>query len=651
MRRLWVLGCVLLGIASGAAADEGYGPLIRAGLSEELAIGADLFFSETFEGNGRTCGTCHLASENYTLPADLSGVSEQSPLMVGDPDNLNHVPELELCDLADSNEDCQAIRQNGLILVNADGDNEGPDGARSYSMRSIPHVLSLETSLTAPPNGLDEATGWSGDGAPGDGTLREFAIGAVRQHFTLDTDRLLGDFREPDGPELDAMETFQRQLGRRNDINLTAVQFLDDNATDGVVIFNEEGGRCSRCHVNAGALSGAVNANFNTHIEENRIAGCQNLPSGDPGKCAEESADLVPGANHDGGFGVASLLGDDRWGDGTFNTTPLIEAADTPPFFHDNSRDTLEAAIAFYRSSVFLDSPACDGVNLCGLEGTGALGPEIRLGAMLRILNAGLNISMAVQRLHAAFELRATQPATDPSVIKVLELAGEELADAKAAIGRNKFVGVPVFDNTGNHILEARAELDQAAATLDGYIANGASGLQLAVLITSLVATTNDHLSDSFYDETSATCAARGVAVNPGSYHDCRWIYDLGEANVLFDNAGVTPSIVESETEITWTPTLDGNAILTMRWVTAEWTNPLFAETVLEDLSRNPDFDPITFTGSVTELADGSYERSYSHTIPCRPNAKYRMTATARVGGVTETDSDTVKAPRYCIGF
>lgn len=57
MRVSFVLGCLLLVIGFPASAEEGYGPLIANGLDEELAIGADLFFSETFEGNGRTCAT------------------------------------------------------------------------------------------------------------------------------------------------------------------------------------------------------------------------------------------------------------------------------------------------------------------------------------------------------------------------------------------------------------------------------------------------------------------------------------------------------------------------------------------------------------------------------------------------------------------
>jgi hypothetical protein len=638
-----MLGCLLLA-AGPAFAEQGYGPLIANGLDPQLAIGADLFFSETFQGNGRTCATCHAVAANFTLPANLSGVSESDPLMVGDPNNPAHVPELELCHPTNATENCQAIRQNGLILVNADANNPGPDGFRSYSMRSTPHVLSLPTSIQgSSPN--DERTGWSGDV----GSLRDFATAAVRQHFTLDTARGPGDFREPTDAELDAMAAFQLELGRRNDIDVAVFAFLDANADLGVALFNEDfgsGGRCSRCHANAGALAAGVNANFDTHIEERRMSTCPGDTN--PGRCAAQSVQLVPGANHDGGLGLnPHVSGDGRWGDGTFSTPPLIEAADTAPFFHDNRDTALENAIGFYRQPVFLDSPACNGVDPCGLGGTGAIGPEIQIGAMLRILNAGFNVALGVQRMNAALGLLDTEPGTDPTVIKTLTLAREEIVDARAVL-QAKFVGVPVFANTGNHILDARSELLQAQSALDTMIASGASAVSLASAIAGVVATSEAHLSGDFYDESPATCADRGVTVAPGEYHDCRWVYDLGRANVIFDNDGVTPSILSQHTRLTWVPVPGGTATLSLYWRTSEWTNPLFEATVLTDLAPNPDFLPITFT-AVTQLPSGEFERSYSHTVECHPNRKYKMTVTARVGGLTETATKTVKASPYCI--
>jgi hypothetical protein len=61
----------------------------------------------------------------------------------------------------------------------------------------------------------------------------------------------------------------------------------------------------------------------------------------------------------------------------------------------------------------------------------------------------------------------------------------------------------------------------------------------------------------------------------------------------------------------------------------------VFDNTVLSELSRNGSTTVATFTGSVTQLPNGQFERSFSHTIPCVPNKKYEMTVQARVGGVT----------------
>lgn len=650
MRRRLAVGCALLVIGSlPAMAAQGYGPLIAHGLDPQLATGADLFFSETFGGNGRTCATCHKVDHNYTLQADLSNVSASDPLMIADPDNPAFVPNLELCDPNSPTENCQAIRQNGLILENRDDNLPGSDGARSYVMRSVPHLLSMATSLEAPAGPFADATGWASDGAPGDGSLRQFAAGAAEQHFTHDVARNPGDFPVLTDDELDAMDAFQRQLGRLEDINLASVTMLDDNAISGQVTFSEAGGRCSRCHNNAGALSGTINQNFDTNVEELRMFVCENSPL-DPGQCAPASAQIVAGASFDGGRGLdPDPNGEAIWGDGTFNTPPLIEAADTPPFFHDNADATLETAIGFYRTPQFLDSPACAGITTCGLEGTPAGGPERNLGAMLRVLNAGFNLSMGAQRLHEAYNLLNTEPGTDPSVAKVLTLAKDELVDARTVI-HAKFLGTGVFANTGNHILDAYNQLGQTISDLDNQITNGAEGLEVAVLLTQVIGVANNHLSDDFYDESPTRCADRGVTVSQGEYNDCRWLYDLGSANVVFDDAGVTPSIVSGATDLTWSFNSDGSAKLTMTWQTAEWSNPLFDKTVLSDISPNPSFSPITFTGNVTQLSNGDFQRTFTYTFPCVPGVrKYQMDVTARVGGVTETDSDTAKSPGFCL--
>ena len=118
-------------------------------------------------------------------------------------------------------------------------------------MRGVPHTLALRTSTQ---NG---ATGWSGDGSPGD--LREFATGAVTQHFPKTLNRVPGvDFRLPTAEELDAMLAFQLSLGRQQDIDLaTLPPFADATVEEGAPVQSapaRDGSTraCTACHTNGG---------------------------------------------------------------------------------------------------------------------------------------------------------------------------------------------------------------------------------------------------------------------------------------------------------------------------------------------------------------------------------------------------------------
>jgi hypothetical protein len=73
--------------------------------------------------------------------------------------------------------------------------------------------------------------------------------------------------------------------------------------------------------------------------------------------------DLVCSANDNCPGGVCIALG---FGDGTFDAPVVIEAAATPPYFHNNSVPTLEAAVGFYCSPEFqerLGFAPPDGIN------------------------------------------------------------------------------------------------------------------------------------------------------------------------------------------------------------------------------------------------------------------------------------------------
>jgi cytochrome c553 len=398
-----------------------------ADLHKHITAGRTLFFEETFAGNGRTCGTCHPAENNFTIDPDfIATLSSDDPLFVAE-----FVPELQ------SNfENPKLMRELGLILENADGFD---DLVNKFTMRGVPHTLALTTSLRPAPSGADgttippqQRTGWSGDGAPGSGTLREFAIGAVTQHFPRTLHRVPGtDFRLPTDEELDALEAFQLSLGRSEDPDLASLSLKDPVARRGVEIFltadSENGtvaaGKCNVCHANGGAalaaLPGGFNFNFDTGVEA----------------LADHPADHIdPGRRPpDGGFGAEphpSLPG--AFGNGTFNTPPLVEAADTAPFFHNSAVQTLEESVAFYNSEAFRDSPA--GQFLAASDSGGIaiqLAPTQveAVARFLRVLNVLENIRSGIELLKSgatpfdsgATELLGQAEAEIGDAIRVLE--------------------------------------------------------------------------------------------------------------------------------------------------------------------------------------------------------------------------------------
>jgi cytochrome c553 len=361
----------VVAMASLLAACETPPPAPPDPKAEQIAKGRQLFFNETFNGNGRTCGTCHPAENNFTIdPAFIARLPAGDPLFVAE-----FTPAL-----AKNFENPRLMREFGLILENLDGFD---DLENRFVMRGVPHVLGLRVSVASPQG---PRTGWSGDGAPGDGSLRSFAMGAVIQHFTKTLNRVPGvDFRLPTDEELDALEAFQLSLGRQEDLTLP-LPLKGTVAKRGQELFlDNKVGKCNFCHQNAGANAnfggGSLgNQNFNTGVED--------LPD-QPARLTKEK---VP---RDDGFR--------RPGDNTFNTPPLVEAADTPPFFHNNAVATIEAAVAFYDGASFNNSPA--GKVLAGATGAGIAldGTQSQaIASFLRVLNALENIRTAQIALERA---------------------------------------------------------------------------------------------------------------------------------------------------------------------------------------------------------------------------------------------------------
>jgi hypothetical protein len=355
-------------------------------VGQTVGEGGDLFFRGLFGGNGRTCGTCHRVTNNQGLDLDfISTLSSSDKLFVAEfSASQGGVPGLERPAL---------MRGHALILENVDG-LENP--TVKFTMRGVPHSLSLATSIRAPADGRApvQRTGWSGDGAPDTGALRLFPVGAVRQHFPKSLNRVAGvDFVLPTDAQLDRMEAFTLASGRLNELSLSKVTLSDAAAQAGKIRFLDADARCSGCHANAGAnVSTGENRNFDTGVEQ----------APDPSQATETHP-------RDGGFGIAARDCNadginDCFGDGTFNSTPLVEAADTEPFFHNNSAATIEDAVAFFTTAAFANSPAG---RVTGVPTPIPLSATdiANIGKFLRVLNAAFNASISVQRNNAALTL------------------------------------------------------------------------------------------------------------------------------------------------------------------------------------------------------------------------------------------------------
>jgi cytochrome c peroxidase len=398
-------------------------------LDRLISRGATLFFDEPFGGNGRTCGTCHPASNNFTIdPAFIRTLPGSDPLFVAE---FN--PALAKL------EKPQLMRRFGLILENLDGLT---DPTRKFVMRGVPHTLGMQVSLErdqALTGAPAEMTGWSGDGAPGSGSLRDFAVGAVTQHFTKRLDRVPGqDFIRPTEHQLDAMEAFQLSLGRSEDFNLEKITFRDANVQTGRSLFMKgtgdpaAGGTCSFCHNNGGALSSlnGQNMNFDTRVER----------SSHPG----QSVEPYPG---DGGFGqTANAAG--TFGNGTFNISPVVEAADTAPFFHNNVVNTLEEVVTFYSGPLFNDQQpdfARISLNRTQIE---------QIADFMRALNVLQNVDVARRELR---EILALTDSLRREQDTRLQTAYEETGDSIKVLTEGR-----IYPAVVTHLVAARTLIVQA---------------------------------------------------------------------------------------------------------------------------------------------------------------------------------------------
>lgn len=309
----------LAGVVLAAEDSRGLKSQASVPLGQLVDQGRTLFVDETFDGNGRTCGTCHRGNNNFTLdPTLIATLPNNYPLLVNETNS----------DLTQMDNATLMRGVRGLIQENIDGFANPP------VFRGPPPLNNL--NFTGP-------YGLSGDFA----TIPQFTTGAVMQHFPKTLNRAVDvDFRLPTQSELDAMEAFQLSIFLPSDEDFNLDSFVDTAAEQSGRDLFFGAAKCSQCHggtvLSDASVGLAGNQSFNT--------GVVNLA-------------INSGSNE--GFGP---LPQEANGNRQFSTPQLFGVKDTGPFFHDNSMFTLRNAVAFYNTAWFNTSPDGTAVRVISLS-------------------------------------------------------------------------------------------------------------------------------------------------------------------------------------------------------------------------------------------------------------------------------------------
>jgi cytochrome c peroxidase len=459
--------------ASSTAGFDPRAALTRgADFARLVAQGREIFLNEQFAGNGRTCGTCHVESNNFTIdPEFISTLPQDDPLFVAEND-----PALG------GLEDPILMRKFGLILVNADGF----EAERKFTLRAVQNVQALGNSRTRPDPGFagdftsngrnadpPERLGWGNDGAP----LRDFALVAIAQHATKTLGRNPGDFRVPTDEELDAMVAYQDALGRQEDFNLPTLELKSILAGSGKALYLDTGNvgepghkNCNACHFNGGGT-----AAFSLNPQQGS-PGLDSNPHGGnvaaPTKVNEIPLALTLALPRDGGFGQIFLPLFGGFGNAEdigppvglvqaeeFNSPSVVESADTAPFFHNHTVEDLESSVAFYGTPAFQSGIFSIGRRLIPITiSQDPKDPEVQaIAAFLRVLNALENIRSSISVAERGRTMKSGKDARELSA-----LSQAETIDAIEVLSQGAF--------TGSHesaIRQALAHLSQARQLLN----------------------------------------------------------------------------------------------------------------------------------------------------------------------------------------
>jgi cytochrome c peroxidase len=445
----------------------------QAHFEKLIAQGRQIFLNEKFAGNGRTCGTCHVENNNFTIdPKFISSLPQSNPLFVAETN-----PALA------GLENPKLMRQFGLVLVNADGF----EPQRNFTLRSVQNVQALANSMRRPDPGFGddftsngqnadppERLGWGNDGAP----LRDFALVAIVQHNPRTMSRTPGvDFRLATDEELDALAAYQLALGRQQDFDLSSLELKSTQAMTGKTLYLDTGDvgerghkNCNACHFNGGGTAAfSLNPQQGSpHLDGNPHGGNVAAPT----KVNDIPLALTLGLPRDGGFGQIFLPLFGSFGNNEnlgppiglvqaeeFNSPPVVESADTGPFFHNHTVEDLESSVAFYGTPEFQNGLFSIGRRLIPITiSQDPKDPEVQaIAAFLRVLNALENIRSSISVVERGTTMISVEDARELSA-----LAHAETIDAIEVLSGGALDGThePAVLSANAHLFAARQLLE-----------------------------------------------------------------------------------------------------------------------------------------------------------------------------------------------
>ena len=372
-------------------------------LGSDLEQGRNLFVNETFDGNGRTCATCHVLSLNGGMPP--SNVAARfatlattfDPLFIAEASmNLNTLtigggvtfsPGAILTGTASGGAPVKAkvltassateyLVYGGVSPAFAPATTV-TDGARTASVVRIDagnlNQLESPALMRGPSTSSDFPQGRAlilenidGFGSPpvfrksphmqnlahsrpfgfNDqiGFLEEFTVGAVQQHFSRRIERQEGrDLRLPTAEEQRLMTAFLESLDSVPGADVSKFNlghFARTTAQKRGLASFQGNGKCTLCHFGPGAgQRGRPPPRY------------QRLEPADQRARAHRRRPPLRAAGLP--FGSSSRK---------IATLSLFNVKNNAPFFHDNSAATLEKVLEFYQSPLFANSP--DGTTI-----------------------------------------------------------------------------------------------------------------------------------------------------------------------------------------------------------------------------------------------------------------------------------------------